>query len=83
MKKTVYTMMVVVLLVGLAGSLCGCELQQASSLLQVFNPDCFVSGGLTESEYDDLSSWEKLLYEENSCGLYVKHDIVEDIEDLF
>jgi hypothetical protein len=32
--------------------------------------DCFGENTISPSEYDDLDSWEQLLYEENDCGTY-------------
>ncbi len=58
----------------------GCELNGALSLV---NPDCYSNGALTEDEFNDLSSWEKLLYDKNSCGLYEKQSVGNIIDHIF
>lgn len=34
--------------------------------------DCFGSGTISRSEYEDLNALERLMYEENSCGRYTR-----------
>ena len=34
--------------------------------------DCFGSGTISQSEYEDLNAVERLMYEENSCGRYTR-----------
>lgn len=35
-----------------------------------FLDDCFEEDSISESEFDDLNSFEQLLYEENDCGRF-------------
>ena len=46
--------------------------------------DCYGEGTISRSAYDDLSAIERVTYEENSCGRYVRRsDWLGDLGDLF
>lgn len=68
------------LLAVLFAAVTGC---QTSDITNLLNPDCLVAGALSEEEYDDLPFWEQVLYEKNSCGLYVKTDLGTAIDEWF
>lgn len=66
--------------------LTGCVPGSAGNITNLLNSDCFVSGAISQEEYDDLSWLDQLKYTKNSCGLYVKRNTqntIEDIADLF
>ncbi len=50
--------------------------------------DCFGSGTLSPSEYDDLNFLAQLGYQENGCGRYAPRDsslggFLDDVDDWF
>ena len=72
-----------IMLLVLGGLVIGCDTQTVGSIANLFNSDCYVEGAITEAEFDDLPFWEKILYEKNSCDLYVKQDAGDIINHWF
>ena len=82
MRRIIITTLFALMLTFLLSASCGCTVS-LNGITQLFNPDCFVDGALTQEEYDDLSVLERLLYTKNSCDLYVERDVDNTLDDLF
>ena len=81
MKRTVLPLFAGILVCAVGLCLVGCQPEQvaqaARNAANLVNPACYADGALTQAEYDDLPIWEKLLYEKNSCELYVERDLFD------
>jgi len=78
MRKVIFHLAMAGLLLTLTVNLVGC----IDGLGGLFNSDCFVQGALTEDEYQDLPSWQQLLYTENTCNLYVERTAQNTLDDI-
>ncbi len=89
MSKTKNCYISIIFIIGLilVISIVGCNTDNLATTLNIasnlLNSDCYAEGALTETQYDDLPFWEKLLYSKNSCGLYVKQDADDIVNHWF
>jgi len=84
-NSLVITLALATFLVGCLFAFPGCNdaAGTLTNIANLVNPDCLASDALSEAEYDDLSTVEKLLYTKNSCGLYVKRDFENTLDQWF
>jgi len=83
MRRSVCSILLVLMLVGSLLAVPGCVKSGISGLTSLINPDCLASGAISQEEYDDLPFWEQVLYTRNSCGLYEKGDLGDTISQWF